>query len=138
MKHYFTFASNQYDNQDNSLGNCYLVLEADSPADAREDMFSIRGANWAFQYDEKEALEIIKKHGMKEVFDEEVELPKYPFYYIRDDTFYKVESDNTLYIRSISATKEVSQWMPILKLSAKDVAPLNTNSMLTDPFDDED
>lgn len=60
-KFYFTFGANHLNKNFMSLGNCFVVVEAETETQARDMMFAARGGKWAFSYLEED------KH--KAIFD---------------------------------------------------------------------
>lgn len=61
MNYYATFGFNQ------SLRNCYVKVEAESSAHARQRMVEQYGRLWAFLYDEDELESCIKRWNLTEV-----------------------------------------------------------------------
>lgn len=47
-KHYFTFGTYH------ALAGCHQEITANTPDEAREEMFSLHGRDWAFQYTQAE------------------------------------------------------------------------------------
>jgi hypothetical protein len=67
----FTFGSDHtHPDTGQSLGHCYVQIEAASREAAREEMARLFGAKWAFQYDSPE------KAGATKYNLREVRLPK--------------------------------------------------------------
>lgn len=60
IKQWFTFGSGQ------PHENCYHVIEAETKAACRTEMFEQFGTKWAFQYDSAEAAGV-ERFGLKEI-----------------------------------------------------------------------
>lgn len=63
-KYYFTFGSNHLNKDMMSLGNCYVPVEAENEAQARDMMFAARGAKWAFCYLEEHKQRAIDRFNL--------------------------------------------------------------------------
>ena len=57
---YFTFGFDRFPNG-------YVVIEAESEGDARAEMFSRYGRQWAFSYDETQFAGQVEKYGLVKV-----------------------------------------------------------------------
>lgn len=75
MNWYFTFGSNHLDKNGNSLGDKYVIIRG-TWGEAREKMVNIRGAKWAFQYNETDFIPQIKKYGLHRISLETVTILK--------------------------------------------------------------
>lgn len=52
-KYFFTFGANHETKSGVSLGNNYVIIEAEDERTARDIMWQARGAKWAFSYPEE-------------------------------------------------------------------------------------
>jgi hypothetical protein len=73
-KFYFTFGSNHIDVLGNSLGNFYVIVQAENYADARTKMIMVRGAKWSFVYSEDEFGDQAERFDLSERSLEDVAL----------------------------------------------------------------
>lgn len=72
--YYFTFGSNHVTENGVSLGNCYVVIEGASEAEARDKMAEARGMKWCTSYPEHLFLDQIIKFNLKELTLDDVTL----------------------------------------------------------------
>ena len=63
-KYYFTFGANHLNKDLMSLGNCYVEVEAENEAQARDMMFAARGNKWAFSYLEEHKQKAIDRFNL--------------------------------------------------------------------------
>lgn len=63
-KYYFTFGANHLNKDFMSLGNCFVEVEAENEAAAREAMFAARGVKWAFCYLEEHKQKAIDRFDL--------------------------------------------------------------------------
>lgn len=63
-KYYFTFGANHLNKDLMSLGNCYVEVEAENEAAARDQMFAARGDKWAFSYLEEHKYNAIDRFNL--------------------------------------------------------------------------
>ena len=73
---YFTFGSNQLDNDGNSLADCYFVIRAKNQSEARKKMFDLRSDKWAFQYSKKEFGNQAEDFNLKEAKKIKIQIKK--------------------------------------------------------------
>lgn len=66
-KFFFTFGSNHTDVEGKSLGNYFVMIEAESECEARNEMIKARGPKWAFSYPEHLFIGQEDKYGIKKV-----------------------------------------------------------------------
>lgn len=77
MKNFIvTFGFGQIDVNGHSLGNCYALIPGENEAEARKNIFKLRGGKWAFLYDSKFINE--KDGSMKYDFIERFGLSEVP------------------------------------------------------------
>lgn len=71
-RYYFTFGANHLNKDMMSLGNCYVAVEAENEAQARNMMFAARGAKWAFCYLEEHKQRAIDRFNLTQQTLEQV------------------------------------------------------------------
>lgn len=107
-KYVFTFGTNHYDIEGNSLSDNYVIMEGTYSA-SRDKITEARGDKWAFQYSWEEFIPQIAEYGLSEVPLDQVSIARKitKFYGNYDflSNFYdtEVRVDNIIYNNAESA-----------------------------------
>lgn len=86
-RYYFTFGMNHLNKDMMSLGNCYVEVEAENEAQARDMMFAARGDKWAFYYLEEHKQSAIDRFNLTPQTLEQVTIghEDYEAYHTQED-----------------------------------------------------
>lgn len=70
MIYIFSYGSNHLDANGRSLGQCYTVVEAETAAEARQQIVDARGDKWSMCYTSKKAAGVDRWNLKEKSIDE--------------------------------------------------------------------